>query len=191
MNKQQEVIVRQAQVADIDKILEIIAFAKSDFASRGIDQWQNGNPNKNDIVKDVADGVGWVIANDCQKGALQAPVICAYAMLSCETEPAYEVVHGGGQWGDLQEPDAKRGMPYATIHRVAVAQNARGCGYAKKIIAQCEQVTKKKGIPWLRIDTHQDNVAMQGVIKSCGFVFVGTVVLEDGSSRLAYQKRIA
>ena len=67
------------------------------------------------------------------------------------------------------------------VHRVASAGIAKGAGsfcmnWASK---QCEN---------LKIDTHKDNYVMQNMLKKCGFVHCGTIYLEDGEPRLAFQK---
>ena len=39
----------------------------------------------------------------------------------------------------------------------------------------------------VRIDTHADNIPMQGAIANQGFTKCGIIHVEDGSPRLAYQ----
>jgi RimJ/RimL family protein N-acetyltransferase len=39
----------------------------------------------------------------------------------------------------------------------------------------------------VRIDTHRDNIPMQGLIRSCGFVYCGIVhIRRNGEERLAF-----
>lgn len=40
----------------------------------------------------------------------------------------------------------------------------------------------------LKIDTHEDNKIMQHLLEKYGFLKCGTIWLEDGSPRIAYQK---
>jgi RimJ/RimL family protein N-acetyltransferase len=45
-------------------------------------------------------------------------------------------------------------------------------------------------IPNIRIDTHRDNAIMQHLLEKNGFVKCGIIYVEDGSPRIAYQKRL-
>ena len=40
----------------------------------------------------------------------------------------------------------------------------------------------------IRIDTHEDNVVMQNLLKKLGFKFCGIIHLKNGDKRLAYEK---
>jgi predicted GNAT family N-acyltransferase len=40
----------------------------------------------------------------------------------------------------------------------------------------------------VRIDTHENNYVMQNMLKKNGFVHCGTIYLEDGQPRMAFQK---
>ena len=70
--------------------------------------------------------------------------------------------------------------PYGVIHRIA----SRRHGAATFCVQWCVQQ-----MPELRIDTHKDNYVMQNFIKKNGFAYCGIIHLEDGSSRLAYQRQ--
>lgn len=40
----------------------------------------------------------------------------------------------------------------------------------------------------VRADTHRDNVIMQHILEKNGFIKCGTIVVEDGTPRIAYPK---
>ena len=48
---------RKSQMEDVDRILELIEMAKSSLKEMGIDQWQNGYPNREKIENDVNKGI--------------------------------------------------------------------------------------------------------------------------------------
>jgi RimJ/RimL family protein N-acetyltransferase len=52
-----------------------------------------------------------------------------------------------------------------------------------------EEFCRKKGVSLLRIDTHEDNKRMQHILAKNGFVYCG-IVLQNGSDRLAYEKKL-
>lgn len=79
-----------------------------------------------------------------------------------------------GEWLD----DA----PYAVVHRVASPSVIKGA--AGFCLDWCFEQ-----FPNLRIDTHQDNLPMQNLLKKKGFRFCGKIFLANGSPRLAFQKK--
>ena len=54
-------------------------------------------------------------------------------------------------------------------------------GLAHKVFDYCS-----RRMPYLRIDTHEDNKPMQAAIMSYGFAECGIIYVADGSPRLAY-----
>ena len=86
------------------------------------------------------------------------------------SDPTYQYIDGA--W--LED------TPYAAIHRVASAGKEKGV--FTKIADYC-----KSQISHLRIDTHALNLPMQGAVEKNGFQRCGTIYLEDGSPRIAYE----
>ena len=70
--------------------------------------------------------------------------------------------------------------PYAAIHRVASS------GKRKGVLQECLDycIAKHQN---LRIDTHFDNKIMQHLLEKYGFQRCGTIYLENGDPRIAYQ----
>lgn len=54
---------RKSTYDDVDKILEIIEKAKAEFKKSGLDQWQNGYPNRQVIENDVKLEISYVLEN--------------------------------------------------------------------------------------------------------------------------------
>ena len=127
-------------------------------------QWTGDYPGAVDVQEDITHGIGWV---------LEEGNILAYAALRSGDEPTY--AHIEGAWhGDA---------PYLTLHRVAVAEYGRGlCG---QVFAHAAQMAD-----WLRIDTHEQNAPMRRAIEKFGFEECGIIYVEDGSPRIAYDKKI-
>ena len=86
-------------------------------------------------------------------------------------EPSYEAIDG--HWLNLE--------PYSVIHRIASDGSHRGV--LARCLAWCEGQTKN-----LRIDTHRDNRVMRHLLEKNGFIPCGTILAEDGTPRIAYQK---
>ena len=119
--EQRGMTMRVAQPGDLARILEIVEAARAFLAAEGIDQWQKGTPAPSDFERDIELGWGRVVVLDDQ--------IVGYAALIDGPEPYYGFVYSGewhprpGSHGVVTPPD-----DYYTIHRVAIATEARGLG---------------------------------------------------------------
>ncbi len=168
---------RPAKEGDLPTILDITGQAQSFLASRKIDQWQDGYPERRHFLADLHREECFVLT--CKDE------ICAFFVLSTLPEPAYSAI-SDGKWSSDE--------PYAVLHRCALADKYRGSGLADRIIAECEGMALAQGIGWLRADTHKKNKAMQGLIRRNGFQYRGnvTVTVNDGHDprRSAYEKRL-
>jgi GNAT superfamily N-acetyltransferase len=161
---------------DISSILEIINQAQAYLAMQNIDQWQNGYPNEEAILKDVFNNDSYVVKT---KDAITA----ATAMFTTRPEPTYTTIEGNWK--------TKNNATYGVIHRMAVSNKFRGKGIAKFIFFQCEQFLKQNNIKSMRIDTHEKNLGMQGLLKKLGYHYCGVIYLENNDKRLAFEKLIS
>jgi ribosomal protein S18 acetylase RimI-like enzyme len=103
-------------------------------------------------------------------------------MFTTSKEPTYDTIDG--KW--LTDNQTK----YGVIHRIAVAENCTNKGVAKFIITHCENKLKQQNISTMRIDTHQDNLGMQHILKSLGYTYCGIITLTSGALRLAFEKQL-
>ena len=58
---------RKSTFDDVDRILEIIEKAKIELRQLGLDQWQNGYPNREVIENDVKNGISYVLEEISEK----------------------------------------------------------------------------------------------------------------------------
>ncbi len=165
--------IRQAEHQDIIAILKVIEEAKEALRKAGINQWQDGYPNKAVIEADIAAHTSYVLEKDGE--------IVATAMLSFDNEPNYETLYEG-EWLNT----GKHGV----IHRVAVRTAYKGMGIADALINAFEQISQQQGATSIKIDTHQQNKRMQRFLEKQGFVYCGIIYLPDGSPRVAFEKMI-
>lgn len=161
---------RAANVDDLDEIMEIISQAKAQMRRLGSEQWADDYPSRSHIAQDITDGHGYVMTDD--RG------IIAYMALSFDGEPAY---------APLDTPD--KAVPYATAHRLAVADRAKRQGIATALMRQAEVIAKEAGITLFRADTNFDNDYMLRLFTTLGFSFRGRIKYQSGE-RLAYEKRL-
>ncbi len=162
---------RQARPEEATRIWEILSQAISRRKKDGSAQWQDGYPNPQTVENDIANGNGFVLMRD--------NAILGYAALIYNNEPAYNDIEGN--W--LTDND------FYVIHRVAVADEALGNGYAQEIFRRIEAFVKEQSVKSIRVDTNFDNPAMLNIFTKLGYTYCGEVYFR-GSPRKAYEKVI-
>jgi len=156
--------VREATIQDIDVLMEIYETARRFMVENGNPtQWPQGYPSKKILLKDMAAKQLYVYE---QNGEIEG----AFVFFIGE-DPSYAKIDG--KWLNDE--------PYGVIHRIASRQRVPHVG--QSILNYC--FTKIKN---LRIDTHEDNIPMQNMLKKNGFVYVGDIeLLSIHESRMAFQ----
>ncbi len=163
-------LLRKSTVADVMSIMTLITEAQAYFKKSNIDQWQNGYPNDSVILNDIAKGCSYVLIKDDQ--------VVATTVISFEVERTYDEIHEG-QW--LSE------QPYAVMHRVAVSSELKGLGLGRVLIDATAKMCQAQGVWSIKVDTHEDNHAMQRLLTKSDFSYCGVIFLEDGAKRLAFE----
>jgi GNAT superfamily N-acetyltransferase len=164
---------RKATETDINNIMNIIAQAQAYFKEQGINQWQNNYPNVETINNDIANKNSYVLIKDNN--------IVATAAVSFDGEKTYDFIYAG-EWISNNE--------YAVIHRIAVDNTYKGLGLSSQIIKHVEELCLNKGVHSIKVDTHEENISMQKLIKKNKFQYCGIIYLEDGSKRIAFEKKL-
>lgn len=155
--------VRKATLADLPRIEEIYAYARSFMAANGNpNQWGTTYPPIQQLKQDIQLGNLYVVSDGAE--------IHGVFFFFIGADPTYGYVEGG-KW--------REDSAYGTIHRIA----GDGSG---GILATAVSFCKSK-ITHIRIDTHADNQVMQNALARQGFQRVGIIYLEDGDPRIAYE----
>jgi len=170
---------RRTVEADIDRILCIIRQAQEYLKQQGIDQWQNGYPNRETIADDIRKGYAYVL--------LMNDVVVGTVAVTFDGEKTYDKIYEG-KWLSERESAPGRRLDYATIHRIAVDAQYKGAGFASKIIWNIEHMCRSRNVHNIRVDTHRRNTSMQRLLEKNGFIYCGIIYLEDGSERIAFEK---
>lgn len=163
-------ILRKSLPEDIPAIMELIGEAQEYFRNKGIDQWQNGYPNPESIMNDIALEHSFVLEKDAK--------VVATAMISFDGEPTYNKIDGAWLTDN----------PYVVIHRVAVRNDLKGYNLAGEIFDQAERMCRERGISSFRVDTHEKNLSMQRLLTKRGFHYCGVIIVSYGAARLAFEK---
>lgn len=163
--------LRYTKLEDIERVMEIIKQAQQYFKEKGINQWQNGYPNAKVIENDIKNGHSFVLIKNNK--------IVGTIAISFEGEATYNKIFEGA-W--------KSNDNYAVIHRIAVDHELKGIGLSSEMIKQTELMCNKKSVGSIKVDTHEDNQAMQRSLIKNGFDYCGVIYLADGSKRVAFEK---
>ena len=158
--------IRNAKASETDRVIEIYANARRYMREQGNPtQWGDHYPSDDLIRSDIARGCSYVCELDGE--------LVGVFYFCIEQDPTYDRIDDGAWLND---------RPYGVIHRIAVAKH--GCGVAKACFdyafSHCDNI---------KIDTHIDNLPMQRALAKNGFLRCGTVYLENGDTRIAYQKQ--
>lgn len=144
---------RRATELDIDQIEQIFKGAKARMAADKLEQWndEDGYPNRQSAIDDVANGVMYVY----QIGDIIAGIIA----INDDFYDAYP-----------QTPNPKTARAF---HRVAVSADFLGQGIGQKLYAHAEQAIKQMGYTVAIVDTYSQNLKMNNLILKCGYQLVG------------------
>lgn len=156
--------IRLARWEDLPEILRIYSEARAFMAKTGNpNQWGDHHPPKAMLEEDIRIQKLYVVTRqDRVEGVFY---------FTLDPDPTYVVIYDGAWHSDRQ---------YGTIHRIA-------SGGSKGIFRDVLEFCTEK-CPYLRIDTHHDNVVMQHVLHKHGFQRCGIIYLADGQPRIAYDR---
>ena len=165
--------IRQATAADISALMPLFDEARATIARLGIDQWQDGYPQRHLVEDGIERGETYCVEID---GSLAATFVLV------DSEPLYDAIENG-QWTSGDES-----RDYVAIHRVAVSVAKRGSGISTAILDFAAAEARARGRTSLRIDTHEGNIVMRRMLEKHGFAPCGVIRLENGAPRVAYEK---
>ena len=163
--------MRKAFIKDFDNIIRMIEEARIDLRENGVDQWQGLEPSEQKIEKEISTNLAMVYEKDNE--------IVAYAYLSEEFEKAY---------GEISEKF--KGKNYFTIHSFCVSGANKKIGVGTSFLGELIEFAEKMDKDSLRIDTHEDNKKMRGLIDKFDFDFRGEIFIDEEGvkkPRLAYE----
>ena len=163
--------MRIAKFSDLDKINKIIDKAKVSLKQDGVDQWQKGSPDTALLARQISRNRAYVYEFDNE--------IAAYAYLSEDFEPTYTSV--------MKDSKAKNPI---TVHTFCVDSDLSKNGIATSFFGEIIDFAKAENKDAIRIDTHEDNFKMRGLIEKMDFSYLGIIYIDDMGSimpRLAYE----
>lgn len=164
---------RKAEEADLKDLMTIYVGAQTFMEKNGNPQWPKGFPDENDVLGGIFGGILYAVT-------CEGEIVGVFSAVNYDRD--YDVIEG--QW--------ITGGNYLAVHRVAVSEKYRGKGVAKYIVDYAAaEIAKSRGKGSLRMDTHEKNTPMRGLLSSQGFKECGIIYLfRDGTPRRAFEKVI-
>lgn len=156
--------IRNAIDTDLEKIMEIYKDAQDYMIKNGNPtQWGYSYPDVALIESDIQQNICKVIFDE-------NGIHGVFALFQ-GAEPTYACIENGAWLND---------ETYLTIHRLA--GDGQVHGLFQCAVDYCKKISRN-----IRVDTHANNLTMQGAIAKSGFTKCGTIYVKDGSARIAYQ----
>lgn len=168
--------IRPAEARDLDEIMLLLSQARAAIARLGIDQWQDGYPEREQIRADIEAGAGVAFVREGR--------VAGYMALQTAPEPVYARIDGAWRCAG----------PYLTVHRMAIADGFRGGGLSVEMLNCALERAKSAGMRSVRADTHRGNRAMRRLLEKCGYAHCGEVRYEVTAGdpiRAAYELPIS
>ena len=158
-------MIRLATPADLPRLRRIYSAARAFMKANGNpNQWKDGHPADALLMADMEAGVLYIAEEDgVPYGAF---------VLAAGPDPTYSRIDGEG-W--------RTEGAYGVIHKVASDGSRKG--FLHTVVEYA-----KERFFHLRIDTHEDNLPMQKALAKEGFSHRGTIYLQNGDPRLAYDR---
>lgn len=163
------IMIRLAQMKDLEEIDRIALRVIADMAASNIPQWDETYPRKKHYFQDVVNDALFVYEIDnCINGVIT---------LMKENDPPYETI-------DNWLTDHTNSL---VIHRVLVDPSKRKQGIAQTLLNYAIERAKMDGYQSIKIDTHHDNYKMRAFLEKNQFVYIGYL---ECINREAYERLV-
>lgn len=157
-------MIRKALPEDIDSIMVIVRDAQRALAELGIDQWQDGYPTRDIILRDIDLGQGY-LCDDATEG------IVGYSAIVLSGEEAYN---------QIDEREWNTSKDYVVVHRLCIRNALRRKGIATELMQYAITKAKEANLSGFRIDTHKGNIRILSLLERLGFKHTGRILYESG-----------
>lgn len=152
-----------ASETDIDKIVKLANITRDHMQANGLEQWVGDYPNKTHFLNDYNNKGLFIytVNND---------VLASISLLP-ENDEAYKAI----KWTTNNA---------LVIHRIIVNPKFQKQGLGKLLFNEAIRYAKQNYYPGIKVDTHPNNLKMQGLIIKMGFNYLGYL---ESINRLAYE----
>lgn len=149
--------IRQALLADVDDVLELLALGNAHMRAAGIYQWDDVYPNRQLVADDAAAGALFVAFVD-------ASCMAAAVSLDDIQPPEYNTLPG---WS--------AGGMHLIVHRLCVHPALQRRGIARRMMGFAEAHARERGATSIRLDAYTGNTSALSLYERRGYHCVGQV----------------
>lgn len=156
-------MIKLASKVDLAIVANLASVVRTDMLNSGLNQWLGNYPAYENFYEDfLKEGLYVYFADKTIIGSIS---------ILPENDEAYKEV--------IWESDNA-----LVVHRILVNPNYQGQGIGKELINFSIQKGLSEGYSAIKIDTHPDNLKMQKMLKTLGFIYRGYLA---SINRLAYE----
>jgi GNAT superfamily N-acetyltransferase len=162
--------IRKTTKKDSPWVVESIDACRPIMAAYDSDQWQGKEPSMKTIQKDIESKQSYLLMDE--KVRLGGVTIMDH-------DDAYDRLIKG-QWLNDES--------YLVLHRFFIHPDFQGKKFGKSFLMAIEALVRQQGYQNIRLDTHERNVPMRGLLSSMAYQEVGQAWLPHVGMRLVYHK---
>ena len=152
-------MIRAGTESDLEAIFNLVKYCTKDMRSKGLEQWPDWYPNKNDLLKDIKTS-GLYLAEKNQQ-------IIGMIVLDPKVPKVYNTIKWKFTSGLVN-----------SIHRLAVHPINKTPGLAKELVTYVQNIAIKKGYSIIRLDTYSRNIAADKFYRKMGYQYAGDINLK-------------
>lgn len=174
---------RPARREDFDRVSALLDAGHETFAALGIDEGRKKYPSARRLMHSIKNGTTRVVED------AHGRMIAVFAV-SFSPDKNYA---GGAGAAWLTDSDAEP-QPYAELHWVSVAPEARRRGVGMFILETADRIARAGGRQSIRADVYERNVPIQKLLEKHGYAPCGTISMKDvfgrRKVRAAYERML-
>ena len=155
--------IRKAKIIDLEKIMEMYHSCVNGMIANNIDQWDKSYPNYQIIQKDLKEKTYFVAEKDGE--------IIGGINLDQNQDKTYLKIN----WKDQSNS-------FLVVHRLAVKKEWWGKKIGKKLMLFAEELTKKRGLRSIRLDTYSGNPKAMRFYLMLGYKELGAINLKPNKN---------
>ena len=140
---------RKGTPEELDAVCGLVEAANAEMRARGIDQWDEEYPTREDFAQDIKTGSLYIVSEDGETAAVY--------VISEEAEDAYK------------ECDWENANP-CVLHRLCVSPERQGRGLGKRILDRVERQLADMGYDSVRLDVFSKNPRAMRLYEKNGYV---------------------
>ena len=157
-------IIRKAEISDLENIMLMYKSCVAGMIANGIDQWDESYPNTEVIMGDLIAQTYFV--------AIENNIIIAGINIDQNQDDNYLAL----DWEDKSDS-------FLVVHRLGVKQELWNKKIGKYLMLFTEKLVLEKGLKSIRLDTYSGNPKAMEFYRRLGYTELGTIDLKPDKDK--------